>query len=147
MRRRQRNAVNALVYEIVDDVDLSREIDLRRGPVPADFDSQLAPGRDRARMHGLPEDVRLRFGDNRNDRLALFLAGHTRQQADQKRDAQYFLHPHPRMSHERKRFFLYHNRRDAAERIHPHMRSLRLRVLAVKPAHNPPRRREDAKNQ
>ena len=71
VRGSERDAVDALVDEVVDDVDLAREVDLGSGAVPADIDPQLLPRLDRAGVNCLPEDVRLSLRDHRNHHAIL----------------------------------------------------------------------------
>ena len=58
----------------VDDLNLAAILGLDGRAVPDDLDAELAPSRDRARLHGLPEELRSAFGNDGDDLLFRLLA-------------------------------------------------------------------------
>ena len=57
VHRRQYDARQMPVDHRIDNADLAARVNFQRRRVPFNVESKFAPGLDRARMHGLPENV------------------------------------------------------------------------------------------
>ena len=80
---REGDAIDVLVDEVVNDADLLAEIELSGGAVPEDLRAHFIAGLDCAGVNGLPEDVRLAFGNYGDAELRGSVAGGAGEEQDE----------------------------------------------------------------
>ena len=77
IQRCQANAIDLLVQETLNDVDLLVPIALPRGSPPLDFRIELLGRLESAEVDGFPKNMRRAFGDHRDRQRAGLFAGRT----------------------------------------------------------------------